>query len=156
MDRLNHVKIVTPDPDAVDRFLREIVQLPEGWALGEGGPEAATATPSQVVSPARDNEGNFSLEGVHAFRGDSGSGGLITGSTQSRQFQILHGEHAHIWAVAIGTRDLEGAHQRCLAAGIPCTDPGVVPFGPSGDIGYFFAEVGGLVFEVMRVEGHRA
>ena len=24
MDRINHVKIVTPEPEAVDRFLREV------------------------------------------------------------------------------------------------------------------------------------
>jgi hypothetical protein len=29
MDRINHVKIVSPDPAAVDRFLREVVELPE-------------------------------------------------------------------------------------------------------------------------------
>ena len=33
MDRLNHVKIVTPEPEAVDRFLREVLEIPKGWEL---------------------------------------------------------------------------------------------------------------------------
>ena len=33
VDRLNHVKIVTPEPEAVDRFLREVLEVPEGWPI---------------------------------------------------------------------------------------------------------------------------
>lgn len=80
---------------------------------------------------------------------------MITGSPESRQFQLLRGDRAHIWAVAIGTRDIEGALERCVAADIPCTDPGVVPgWGANGEgsIRYFYAEVGGIVFEVMKAE----
>jgi catechol 2,3-dioxygenase-like lactoylglutathione lyase family enzyme len=150
MDRINHVKIVTPDPEAIDRFLREVVHVPEGWRLGDA-PESPA--PAPVLSPARDANGEFTVDSVHEFRGASGLGGLITGSVESRQFQILRGERAHIWGVAIGTRDLEGAHERCVAAGIPCTDPGLTPWASGGSIRFFFAEVGGVVFEVMRAEG---
>jgi hypothetical protein len=155
MDRINHVKIVSPNPEAVDRFLREVVQIPEGWQLGQppDGYEPTAPTPS----PARDTDGEFTLSSVHEFRGASGFGGVITGSPESRQFQILRGDRAHIWAVAIGTRDIDGAHDRCVAAGIPCTDPGVVPgWGANGEgaIRYFYAEVGGLVFEVMKAESN--
>jgi catechol 2,3-dioxygenase-like lactoylglutathione lyase family enzyme len=147
VDRINHVKIVTPDPDAVDRFLRDVVEFPEGWALGQVG----SATSEKVRSPARDANGNFTIDAVHAYRGSSGFGGRITGSPESRQFQILQGEKPHIWAVAIGTRNLERAHQRCVERGIPCTEPALTPWGDAG-IRYFFAEVGGIVFEVMRAE----
>jgi catechol 2,3-dioxygenase-like lactoylglutathione lyase family enzyme len=146
VDRLNHVKIVTPDPDAIDRFLREVVDIPEGWQLGQ--PEPAGA---DVPSPARDADGKFTAESVAAFRGAAGLGGRITGSTESRQFQILKGDKAHIWGVAIGTRNLERAHERCVARGIPCTEPALTGWGDSG-IRFFFAEVGGIVFEVMRAE----
>ncbi len=148
MDRINHVKIVSPDPEAIDRFLREVVQIPEGWQLGD--PPEGYEAPA-VVSPARDADGNFTVDSVHDFRGASGFGGLITGSTESRQFQILRGERPHIWGVAIGTRDIEGAHERCVAAGLPCTEPAVTPWG-TGGIRFFFVEVGGIVFEVMRAE----
>ena len=153
MDRINHVKIVSPNPEAIDRFLREVVQIPEGWALGKA-PEGYHPPPS-VPSPARDTKGDLTLDSVHDYRGASGFGGLITGSTQSRQFQLLRGDRAHIWAVAIGTRDIDGAHERCLGAGITCTDPGVVPgWGANGEgaIRFFYAEVGGVVFEVMKAE----
>jgi catechol 2,3-dioxygenase-like lactoylglutathione lyase family enzyme len=148
VDRINHVKIVSPDPEAIDRFLREVVQIPEGWQLGD--PPEGYEAPA-VVSPARDADGNFTVDSVHDFRGASGFGGLITGSTESRQFQILRGERPHIWGVAIGTRDIEGAHERCVAAGLPCTEPAVTPWG-TGGIRFFFVEVGGIVFEVMRAE----
>jgi hypothetical protein len=146
VDRLNHVKIVTPDPGAIDSFLREVLEVPEGWKLGETTPE-----PGPVPSPARDAGGGFTVESVGAFRGAGGLGGMITGSTESRQFQILQGDKAHVWGVAIGTRHLERAHERCVARGIPCTDPALTPWGDGG-IRLFFAEVGGIVFEVMRAE----
>ncbi len=148
MDRINHVKIVTPDPGAVDRFLREVLEIPEGWRLGDA---PTTDPPAPVVSPARTKEGDFTVDSVHDFRGSDGFSGRITGSTESRQFQILHGDGAHIWAVAVGTRHLERANERCVAAGVPCTEPGVTPWGEGG-IRFFFAEVGGIVFEVMRAE----
>jgi Glyoxalase/Bleomycin resistance protein/Dioxygenase superfamily len=149
MDRVSLVKIVTPDPEAVDRFLREVVDVPEGWPIG--GYPPPKNTPVSPPSPARDANGDFTLEAVHAFRGDSGEGGLVTGSTQSRQFQILKGEHAHIWAVAIGTRDLEAAYKRCVEQGYPCTEPKLIAWGDAG-MRYFYVEVAGVVFEVMRAE----
>jgi hypothetical protein len=130
----------------VDRFLREVVDIPEGWPLGEMRPP-----PPETRSPARDANGDFNEESVHAFRGNSGFGGRITGSTESRQFQILQGDHPHIWGIAIGTRYVERAHQRCVERGIPCTEPALTGWGDAG-IRYFFAEVGGIVFEVMRAE----
>jgi catechol 2,3-dioxygenase-like lactoylglutathione lyase family enzyme len=148
VDRINHVKIVTPDPDAVDRFLREVVDIPEGWQLGA---PSDVPPPAGVRSPARDPDGRFTIDSVGAFRGSSGMSGRITGSTQSRQFQILHGDRPHIWAVAIGTRNLERAHERCVERGIPCTELALTPWGDAG-IRFFFAEVGGIVFELMRAE----
>jgi catechol 2,3-dioxygenase-like lactoylglutathione lyase family enzyme len=140
VDRINHVKIVTPDPEAVDRFLREVLDVPEGWALGD------QPTPAQLPDP-----GELSMGQVEEFRGVSHFRGYITGSTDSRQFQILQGTKSHIWAVAIGTRHVERAHERCLERGIPCTDPAVTGWG-DGAIRFFFAEVGGILFEVMRAE----
>jgi glyoxalase/bleomycin resistance protein/dioxygenase superfamily protein len=146
MDRINHVKIVTPDPAAIDTFLREVVDIPEGWPLG-GGPGPA----GEVQSPARDGHGNFTMESVNEFRGSSSSfGGFITGSTESRQFQIFQADAPKIWGIAIGTRHLERAHERCVERGIPCTEPTVTAWGDDGTINFFFAEVGGIVFEVMR------
>src|ERR1700736_3879912 len=146
MDRINHVKIATPDPESVDRFLREVTEFPEGWRIG-GAERENLRTGVAAVSGARDANGDFTEEAVFAFRGVARGGGRITGSTESRQFQILNSDRAHIWAVALGTRNLERAHTRCLEHGFPCTDLGLTPRGDGG-IGYFFAEVGGIVFEV--------
>jgi catechol 2,3-dioxygenase-like lactoylglutathione lyase family enzyme len=150
VDRINHVKIVTPDPEAVRRFLTELLEIPDGWSLGE----VSTPPPPEVCSPARDDSGAFTMAGVQTFRGGSADGGgMIVGSTDSRQFQVFHGEVPHIWAVAVGTRHLERVHQRCVEAGIQCTEPSLTAWGDGG-IRFFFAEVGGIVFEVLRAESN--
>lgn len=144
MDRLNHVKIVTPDPEAVDRFLKEVLDFPEGWPIpGSNAPREYPPVRTDRVA---------TWENVMALRGDDDSGGYITGTTESRQFQILRGPKAHIWSIAVGTRHIERAHERCLERGIPCSDMQLVDWNEKDDIRAFFAEVGGIVFEVMRVE----
>jgi hypothetical protein len=149
MDRFSLVKIVTPDPQAIERFMTEVVDIPAGWSI-RGFP-GADHEPHSPPSGGRDEHGDFTLRGVHAFRGDDDTGGLIVGSTESRQLQILHGPKAHIWAVAVGTRDIEGAHQRATERGIPCTALDTIPWGDAR-MSYFYAEVAGIVFEVMRAE----
>jgi catechol 2,3-dioxygenase-like lactoylglutathione lyase family enzyme len=143
MDRINHVKIVTPEPEAVDRFLREVLEVPEGWKIPGMRPARSHApAPAQPVT----------WESVLARRGDDGSGGYITGSPESKQFQILRGPKPHIWSVAVGTRHIERAHQRCKERGIPCSDMQLVDWNERDGVRAFFAEVGGILFEVMRVE----
>jgi hypothetical protein len=149
VDRINHVKIATPDPKAVATFLREVVDIPEGWALG--APDALTS-PGEVVSGARDANGDFTPESVSDFRGASELAGFIVGDTTSRQFQVIQAATPRIWGIAIGTRDFEGAYERAVERGIPCTPPAVVDWHAGDSIRYFFAEVGGVVFEVLRVE----
>ena len=143
MDRINHVKIVTPEPEAVDRFLREVLEVPAGWQIPAGKP-----VPRHEPAPAQP----VTWSTVLARRGDDGSGGYITGSTESRQLQILRGPRAHVWSVAIGTRHIERAHQRCQERGIPCSDMELVDWNERDGVRAFFAEVGGILFEVMRVE----
>ena len=48
---------------------------------------------------------------------------------------------------------MERAHDRCVERGLPCTDVRSTPWGQEGGgVTFFFVEVGGLVFEVLRVE----
>jgi hypothetical protein len=150
VDRINHVKIVSPDPGAVDRFLREVVAVPEGWPLGSlDGYEP----PDEVRGPARAADGALTMESIMAFRGPTQvMGGHITGDPSSRQFQIFQGDQPKVWGVAIGTRDLERAHARCIEREIPCTDVQLTEWHDGGSIRFFFAEVGGIVFEVLRAE----
>jgi hypothetical protein len=149
VDRINHVKIASPDPQAIETFLREVVDVPEGWTLGD---VSSLAPPDGVPSGARDANGDFTPESVSAFRGSSQLTGFIVGDTTSRQFQIVAAETPRIWGVAIGTRDLEGAYQRARDRGFRCTVPDKVEWHGADSIRFFFAEVGGVVFEVLRVE----
>lgn len=151
MDRLNHVKLVTLKPEEIDRFLREVVEIPEGWSFTFGSPPPsgnASSRHAKVVDP----DGTMNWDDVMAYRGDDRTGGFITGSIESRQFQILRGSLAHIWSVAIGTRHVERAHSRCVECGIPCTEVHLVDWNEKDNIRAFFSEVGGIIFEVMRVE----
>jgi hypothetical protein len=148
VDRINHVKIVTPDPGAIEAFLREVLEIPEGWSLGDSPPP-----PPEVVGPARNPDGTLTLDGVIAWRGEGTGGGLIVGSPESRQLQIFAAKEPKIWAVAIGTRHVERAHERCVERRLPCTDVESAPWGrDGGGVTFFFVEVGGIVFEVMRIE----
>ena len=146
MDRINHVKILTPDPEAVNRFLTEVLDLPEGWSIG---PIVGTP-PDHLQSAARDASGDLTIDSVLAFRG-SDLGGLIVGSTESRQVQLLKSTRAAIWGVAVGTRNLEQAYARARARDIPCTQIDATEWGEGG-VKYFFADVGGVLFEVLRIE----
>ena len=144
MDRINHVKIVTPEPEAVDRFLREVLEIPEGWAI-PGAQAGAARIRRSKASPV-------TWESVIARRGDDGSGGFITGSPESRQFQILRGAQA---------ADLEhrGRHapHRARAPALRRARHSLlrlqlVDWNERDGVRAFFAEVGGILFEVMRVE----
>ena len=54
MDRLNHVKILTPDPEAVNAFLTEVLDVPAGWSMGP----IVGAPPDECPSlPARNSRG---------------------------------------------------------------------------------------------------
>jgi hypothetical protein len=148
MDRINHVKIVTPDPTAIEEFLVEVLEIPQGWELG-----AITPIPDlDLRTVEREADGNITVGSVMEWRGqaDGYSGGVIVGDPSSRQFQIFQGPRAHVWAIAIGTRHLERGHERCRARQIPCTEIGQTPWHGS-TLEFFFAEVGGIVFEVLRV-----
>ena len=116
MDRLNHVKIVTPEPELVDAFLREVVDVPEGWPLAESA-GAPRLSPDAPLGPG----GSLTQDDVMRNRGAGEPRGFITGSPESRQFQIFHAAEPKIWAICVGTRDIEGAFERCRARGIPAT-----------------------------------
>ena len=148
MDRINHVKIVTPDPAALNVFLTEVMDFPKGWSLGD----VLNSPPADLPSGGRAADGSFTVESVSEFRGAEG-GGFIAGSPESKQFQIFEGKKAHIWGIALGTRNLEQAYERCVERGIPATPPAVTPWSDKNSIRFFFAEVAGIVFEVMRAEG---
>ncbi|HXY91151.1 MAG TPA: hypothetical protein VEP49_01620 [Acidimicrobiia bacterium] len=145
MDRINHVKLVTPEPELVDAFLREVCDIPEGWPLGPSGNRLGPLAP---LGPG----GSITMDAINDRRGTTEPVGFITGDSQSRQFQIFKSDHAAFWAICIGTRNIEAAHERCLARGIPATPITVADWNERDNIRNFFCIVGGLMFEVIRVE----
>jgi hypothetical protein len=150
MNIIQHIKIVTPDVEAVETFLREVSGLPEGFAFegyGSSDPQGRTQ-PRAKEQPAGPE---LTWDDIAGLRGSSGQAGFISGSTASRQLQILPGETPGVWAIAIGTRDLEGAYAKCKERGLPMTEMDVTDFAGQ-KVRAFFVIVGGLTFEFMRVE----
>ena len=149
MDRINHVKVVTPEPELVDAFLREVCEIPEGWPLGAQAAELRPG-PLAPLGPG----GELTMDDVMVQRGGSEAVGYITGDSTSRQFQIFKSStgNAAFWAICIGTRNIEGAHEKCLARGIPATPITVADWNEHDNIRNFFCVVGGVTFEVIRVE----
>ena len=148
MDRINHVKLTTPNPELVDAFLRQVVDIPEGWPLG---PNPPTIAPDMPLGPGGDLDPKVVNDTRNAGLGLDVTG-FISGDTNSRQFQILSGEKAQVWAVCIGTRYIERAHERCAARGIPATPITVADWNERDHIVNFFCVVAGVMFEVIRVE----
>jgi hypothetical protein len=148
MDRINHVKVTTPNPEIVDAFLRQVCDVPEGWPLGANsvplGPDAPLGPGGELGPEVVTNTRN-SGEGLDVT-------GFISGNTESRQFQILSSPTAQIWAICIGTRHIERAHERCAERGIPATPITVADWNERDNIRNFFCIVGGLMFEIIRVE----
>jgi hypothetical protein len=143
-NRINHVKIVTPEPAVVDVFLREVCDIPEGWPLGG----ATRLAPGTALGPG----GALSEVELGDMRRISGASGFIVGDARSRQFQVFEGEAAACWAVCISTRDLQPVYDRCQERGVPCTPIQLVEWNANDDIRFFFCVVAGLNFEVIHVE----
>jgi len=143
--RLNHVKIITPEPEVVDAFLRQVCDIPEGWPLsadGEPLADDARLGPGGELPPSE----------VTERRRVTGQRGFIVGSPESRQFQIFEGDGSACWAICIATRHVEDVHGRAMNRGVPCTPIDVADWNERDNIRFFFCVVGGLMFEVMRVE----
>ena len=78
MNRINHVKLTSPDPAAVAKFLTEIAQLPEGFDI-----------PAEHIGPAAEwnpepSDGPFTMDDILAMRGADGHSGVIVGDEESR------------------------------------------------------------------------
>jgi catechol 2,3-dioxygenase-like lactoylglutathione lyase family enzyme len=157
---VNHIKLVTPNPEEVNAFLEAVAGVPNSRVvetLGGQGPLGmfgVGAPPTEKHPPVDDGSGVLPLEQVYTTRGADGTGGFSVGDVESRRFQVFRGEEPHIWAVALSSADIEAAHERCKDHGYPVTDIHVVtPFGtPNVRCRFFFTRVGGITFELKRDE----
>lgn len=143
--RINHVKLVCPNPGVINAFLTQVCDIPEGWPLGEGAHEVA---PGEPLGPG----GDLAMTVIGEARNSSGGGGYIAGDPSSRQFQIFQGDPANFWAICISTRYVEDVYERAKARGVPCTPITVADWNERDNIVNFFCIVDGLMFEVIRVE----
>jgi catechol 2,3-dioxygenase-like lactoylglutathione lyase family enzyme len=143
--RINHVKLITPEPEVINAFLTQVCDVPEGWPLGGG---AAVLPPDAPLGPG----GDLPVEAIGERRLTTGPKGFIVGDVPSRQFQVLEGGPADFWAVCVSTRDIEGVLERAKARGVPCTPITIADWNERDNIANFFCVVAGLMFEIIRVE----
>jgi hypothetical protein len=143
--RINHVKLVTPNPGVINAFLTQVCDIPEGWPLGEN---------DRVVGPDEPlgSGGDLPMEAIFDARKVTGPGGYIAGDSSSRQFQILRGEPSDFWAICISTRYIEAIHEKAKARAVPCTPITIADWNERDNIANFFCIVDGLMFEIIRVE----
>lgn len=150
MSRIQHIKIVTDAPDDVREFLRDVADFPEGFDITS----YSAVDPQGNVQPRAKQQPvgpDLTWDDIASLRALNGEPGFIAGTVESRQLQVFPGSVPGIWAVAIGTRDVEGAYAKCKQRGFPATEISVTPFNGSS-VRAFFALVGGITFELMRVE----
>jgi hypothetical protein len=143
--RINHVKLVSPQPELINAFLTQVCDIPEGWPLGAGGDAVGPDVP---LGPG----GDLPMEAIGARRQTSGERGFIAGDPTSRQFQIFGGPTADFWAICISTRYVEDVYARAKARGVPCTPITVADWNEHDNIRNFFCIVGDLMWEIIRVE----
>jgi hypothetical protein len=149
MNRIQHIKVVTDAPEELRTFLREVAELPDSFDIQAYGtdPPGNVQTRAKVVLRGPE----LTWDDIASTRGRSGEPGFVSGSVETRQLQVFPGEVPGIWAIAIGTRDLEGVHHKCTTRGIPTTPIELTPFVGS-NVRAFFVIVGGITFEFLRVE----
>jgi hypothetical protein len=143
-NRINHVKLIAPQPEIINAFLTQVCDIPEGWPLGTNDEVA----PDGPLGPG----GDLPMEAIGERRRTTGAGGYIAGDVSSRQFQILKGEPADFWAICVSTRDIEGVYEKAKARGVPCTPITVADWNEADNIRNFFCIVGDLMWEIIRVE----
>lgn len=149
MNRIQHIKVVVTDVDEVREFLRDVADLPEGFEIQAYAADPQGHVQTRYVSPPAGPD--LTWDDISSLRGLSGEPGFIAGSVESRQVQVFPGAVPGIWAIAIGTRDVEGVHAKCIARGWPTTEITVTPFAGNA-VRAFFVMVGGVAWEFMRVE----
>ena len=142
--RINHVKLVTPQPEVVAAFLTQVCDIPEGWPIGDAEPLPADAP----LGPG----GELAPDVMDERRTISAPKGFIAGNPESRQVQILTGEPPGFWAVCISTRDVEAVRERAQARGVPCTPITTTQWTDADDITYFFCIVADVMWEIIRVD----
>ena len=123
--------------------------IPEGWPLGAARRPSATTCRSGRAAPRARRSVN---ETRNAGDGLAGTGASSPGTPRAASSRSSAATPPKIWAICIGTRYIERAHERCRERGIPATDITVADWNERDNIRNFFCVVGGLMFEVIRVE----
>jgi hypothetical protein len=149
-NRINHVKLISPQPEVINAFLTQVCDIPEGWPLGSSG---EPLPPDAPLGPG----GDLPMEIIGERRrvtdsGSTGGTGFIAGDSTSRQFQIFRGDPADFWAICISTRNIEQVYERAKQRGVPCTPVTVADWNERDNIRNFFCIVGDLMWEIIRVE----
>jgi len=150
-NRIQHIKIVCPNPEVLRAFLTQVCDIPDDpGTIGWSAAGSMAISPDEPLGPG----GEITLQEILAKNGSEGpgvGGGGIVGDTSSRQFQLISGAPGDVWAIVIGTRNVEEVRGRAVARGVVCSQ--IDQYSARGgqqDLA-FFSIVEGITIEVLQI-----
>ena len=154
--RIQHIKLIVPNPAVVRAFLTQVCEIPEDDQFAPfGRDQAEPISLDQPLGPG----GEISLENdVNSKLATEGPGTgefFIVGDISSRQFQIRSGAPGDVWAIVLATRDVEAVRERAIARGIVCSPVEDYSIGLPQDDRAFFCIVEGVTFEIIQFVAKR-
>jgi len=150
-NRIQHIKLIAPNPAVVRAFLTQVCDIPEGEEFAREGNEQPAPIPiDQPLGPG----GEITLEkDINAKLATEGPGTgefFIIGDISSRQFQIRSGAPGDVWAIVIASRDVAAVRERAIARGVACSPIEDYSIGLPQDDRAFFCIVEGITFEIIQ------
>lgn len=150
-NRIQHLKLVAPNPAVVRAFLTQVCEIPDGEEFALEG--RAHPDPMPADQPLGPGEGTLTMQDITDELASEGPGTgdfFIVGDTASRQFQIRSGAPGGVWAIVIASRDVASVRARAEARGIVCSPIEDYSIGLPQDDRAFFCIVEGITFELIQ------
>jgi hypothetical protein len=150
-NRIQHIKLVAPNPAVVRAFLTQVCEIPDSAEFAPEGRDRPDPIP--VHQPLGPGDGQLTLQDITdkiATEGPGTGDFYIVGDTASRQFQIRSGAPGDVWAIVIASRDVDAVRARAVARGIVCSPVENYSIGLPQDDRAFFCIVEGITFELIQ------
>jgi len=149
--RIQHIKLIVPNPAVVRAFLTQVCEIPDGEEFAPEGRDRTDPIPlDQPLGPGGEITLEKDINPTLATEGPGTGDFFIIGDISSRQFQIRSGAPGDVWAIVLASRDVEAVRERALARGIVCSPIEDYSIGLPQDDRAFFCIVEGITFEILQ------
>jgi len=155
-NRIQHIKLIVPNPAVVRAFLTQVCDIPEDDDFAPFGRDQVEPIPlDQPLGPGGEISLEKDINSKLATEGPGTGEFFIVGDTSSRQFQIRSGVPGDVWAIVLATRDVEAVRERAIARGVVCSPVEDYSIGLPQDDRAFFCIVEGVTFEIIQFVAKR-